>query len=258
MSAYQGEYARLYDLFYGDKPYDNEAAFCDRLLREYARGASERLLDVACGTGQHAVRFAARGWEVVGVDQSADMLRQARERSTGDGVTFVEQDMRQLNLPVKSFDAAVCLFDSIGYAVTNEGVIGTLSGVRRHLRPGGLLVAEFWHAPPMLCHHEPVRVREWETPEGRVVRISRTAVDSVAQVARVEYSVYLVPTDGSYAIWSEVHENRFFLVQEMDLILRNAGFEPLEWNAGFEASGQIDESTWHVVVLARATGDNAR
>src|SRR5947207_12731675 len=126
MSTYRGQFADLYDVFHAEKAYDEEAAFLDQLLRKHAEGPVRTLLDVACGTGQHSVRFADRGWEVVAVDESADMLRRARERSTDGAVTFVRQDMRELDLPSASFDAAVCLFDSIGYAVTNEGVASTL------------------------------------------------------------------------------------------------------------------------------------
>lgn len=257
MSVYQGEYADLYDLFYAEKPYDDEVEFTDRLLREHAHGPSQRLLDVACGTGQHAVRFAARGWDVVGVDLSADMLRRARDREGGSSVTFLQQDMRALDVPGKPFDAAVCLFDSIGYGVTNDAIVGTLSGVRRHLRPGALFVAEFWHAPPMLRDYEPARVREWETEHGRVLRISRTTLDVAAQLARVEYSVYRLRQDGSYTSWNEVHENRYFLIQEMDLLLHMAEFEPLQWLAGYNADAQLDDSTWHVLVLAQVSGGEA-
>lgn len=254
MSVYAGEYAQLYDLFYADKPYDEEASFIDQLLREHATGPSHRLLDVACGTGQHSVRLAAHGWDVVGVDQSQDMLRVAEERSGESAVTFVQQDMRTLDLPFASFDAAVCLFDSIGYGATNDAIVATLSGIHRHLRPDGLFAFEFWHAPPMLNEHEPVRVRQWETGNGLVLRISETTLDVVAQLARVAYSVYQLRADGSYRYSSEVHENRYFLVQEMGLLLHLAGFEPLRWLAGFHGTAPIDRSTWHVVALARAVG----
>lgn len=254
MSVYAGQYAQLYDLFYADKPYDDEVSFIDQLLREHATGPSQRLLDVACGTGQHSIHFAARGWDVVGVDQSQDMLRAAEERRGDSAVSFVQQDMRALGLPCTSFDAAVCLFDSIGYGVTNDAIIATLSGVRRHLRPDGLFAVEFWHAPPMLKDYEPVRVRQWETGNGTVLRISKTTLDVVAQLARVDYSVYQLRPDGSYRYSNEVHENRYFLVQEMDLLLHVAGFEPLRWLAGFHGTAPIDRSTWHVVALARAVG----
>jgi SAM-dependent methyltransferase len=253
MSVYEGEYAGLYDLFYADKPYDAEVEFTDRLLRDHASGPSRRLLEVACGTGQHAVRFAKRGWEVVGVDLSEDMLRRARSRPGSDGIDFRQQDMRQLDVPFKGFDACTCLFDSLGYAVTNDAIHETLSRVRRHLRPEGLFVAEFWHAPPMLRDYEPTRAREWETPDAVVLRISRTTLDVVAQLARVKYSVYQLRRDGTYGSWTEEHENRYFFIPEMDLLLRMSGFEPLKWMAGF-GDAEVDESTWHVVVLARVAG----
>ena len=258
MSVYQGEYADLYDLFYAEKNYDAEVAFTDALLRKHAHGPSKRLLEVACGTGQHAIRFAAKGWDVVGVDLSGDMVRRAREREGAAGITFFQQDMRDLDVPAKDFDAATCLFDSLGYAVTNDGIVSTLSRIRRHLRPGALFVAEFWHAPPMLRDFDPVRVREWETPQGTIVRVSRTSLEVAMQVAQVEYSVYQLRKDGTYGCLIEVHRNRYFLVQEMDFFFRQTGFEPMKWFAGFDRDAQVDASTWHVVVLARVPGGEVR
>lgn len=257
MSVYAGEYAELYDLFYADKPYDEEVSFIDALLREHSTGPTKTLLDVACGTGQHSVGLASRGWEVVGVDQSADMLRAAENRRGDTAVSFVQQDMRALALPVTGFDAAVCLFDSIGYGVTNDAIVATLVGIRRHLRDDGLFAVEFWHAPPMLKDHEPVRVRQWDTGSGTVLRISRTTLDVVAQRARVDYSVYQLSSDGSYRHSSEVHENRYFLVEEMNLLLHVAGFEAIRWMAGFDGTAPIDSSTWHVLALARARAEDS-
>jgi hypothetical protein len=74
----------------------------------------------------------------------------------------------------------------------------------------------------------------------------------------VEYSVHQLRQDGTHGSWNEVHENRYFLIQEMNLLLHSSGFEPLQWLAGFDAEAQVDGSTWHVVVLARVANGDAR
>ena len=75
-----------------------------------------QVLDLACGTGNMAIRLAKRGYKVTGVDSSKDMLDVARDKAAREGLclSFVQQDMRYLESE-KQFDAAVCLFDSLNY-----------------------------------------------------------------------------------------------------------------------------------------------
>jgi SAM-dependent methyltransferase len=252
MIAYNTDFAALYDVFYRDKPYDAEAAFVDGLLREHGAKPG-RLLDVACGTGQHAVRFADAGWTVVGVDQSPAMLAAAEARRTGRALTFLQQDMTALALDEPPFDAAACLFDSIGYALTNARIRSTLTGIRHQLRDGGLFVMEFWHAAAMLTSYEPRRERLWTVGDGSVTRVSETSLDVRRQIARVAYHVIRRDLSGRVTSDSrETHENRFFLVQEMDCLLAGSGFDVIRWYSGFSKIGRIDASTWHIVALARA------
>ena len=164
---------------------------------------------------------------------------------------FETQDMRSLHLGSQQFDAAICLFDSIGYVETNDAVALVFEGVRRHLREGGLFLFEFWHAPAMLTSYEPVRVRRWHTADGVVLRISETSLDVPLQLARVAYSIYELRKDGTYSSLSETQSNRFFLVQEMAALLHGAGFVPLEWFDGYRTNTNIGPDTWHVVALAR-------
>jgi ubiquinone/menaquinone biosynthesis C-methylase UbiE len=252
VSAYAGRFADLYDLFHRDKPYAEEAAFVDRILRERVEGPTDTLLDVACGTGRHANAFADLGWTVAGVDVSADMIRNAAARA-GDRVRFLVQDMRSLELPGDTFDAAVCLFDSIGYAITNAALLATLQGIARHLRIGGMLVIEFWHAAAMLTSFEPYRLREWSTQDGVVLRTSSTTLEIPSQVATVDYVVHRHDAAG-YSRLEERHRNRFFLVQEMALLLEAAGFEDMTWYAGYQEQVAIDRTTWHILAAARVAG----
>ena len=258
MSVYGADFAELYDVFHREKPYDDEAVFIDTLLRAEAVGPSERILDIACGTGSHAIRLARRGWAVLAVDRSTEMLRVAEEKAKDLPVRFFQRDMQHLELPEHGFDAAICLFDSIGYALTNEGIARTLTGIRRHLRPGGLFLVEFWHAPAMVRGFDPIRVRDWKVFDGSITRTSTTTLDVARQVARVTYRVDRTSKAGRHAMWTEEHENRFFLVQEMALFLHSAGFTPIHFLAGFDVAGSIELDTWHVLGLARATSSVPR
>jgi SAM-dependent methyltransferase len=255
VTSYAGRHAELYDLFYASKPYGEEARFVDRQLRAHASGPTRRVLDLACGTGSHALELAALGYEVVGVDYSEAMLRRASAKAVpGPGsARFEVGDMRALRLDGPPFDAVICLFDAIGYAQTNEALLATLRSVRAHLRPGGLFLFEFWHAAAMLRGFDPVRVRRFATGDSEVLRVSETALDVARQLARVAYSVYELKPDGTYEAFAETQVNRYFLVQEMAGWLESVGLSPIEWFGGF-ADEQVDERTWHVVALARAPG----
>ena len=253
MSSYVGRHAELYDLFYADKEYALEAAFVDRCLRANGGRGQGRLLELACGTGRHAVEFDRLGYDVVATDYSEDMLAQAKIRSQVEGspISFQQFDMRELNLGQQQFDTAVCLFDSIGYVQTNDAVRKVFNGIWQHLNAGGLFVFEYWHAAAMLVGYDPVRIRRWTTDSGQIVRISETSVDTASQTCRVDYTIYELRPDGSYTEIRESQVNRFFLVQEMAVLLKSAGFDPLHCYAGFCDDENVDQNTWHVVAVAR-------
>lgn len=251
MTSYAGRHAELYDLFYADKPYAAEARFLHDALALHARGSTRRVLDLACGTGRHALALEALGHEVTGVDHSRSMLAVARARAAAAHslVRFEEGDLRALALDGAPYDAALCLFDSIGYVAENEALGRTLRGIFPNVRAGGLLAVEFWHAATMLRNHDPVRVRRWSLPGCDVVRISETTLDVPRQLATVSYTVYEHRVDGTYTQFREVQTNRYFLVQEMAHWLSAAGFQPVAWHDGF-TNREISADTWHVLALA--------
>jgi SAM-dependent methyltransferase len=258
-TIFRGRLAELYDLFYADKPYAGEARFVAGCLKRF--GPARKLVELACGTGRHARAFERLGYDVTATDSSADMLARARRRAAAEKsrIAFRRADLRRLELPPAQFDAAVCLFDSIGYVETDAGVAAALAGVRRSLRPGGLFVFEFWHAPAMLRRFDPVRVRTWRSGRAEIVRISRTTIDAAKRVGQVNYLVLELRGDGSYGRTDEVHRCRAFHAPEMRKLLRAAQLEPLKMYAGFSRREKLTDQDWHVVAVARrpkSTGRN--
>lgn len=113
--------------------------------RELNLAGGSRVLDVACGTGRHAVALAARGHQVTCVDMSADYLAATRRRAQSQGVEveLVQADMRDLSsLPQGSFDAAVNMYTSFGYFHRDEDNVRSLAAIADVLRPGGRLLVD--------------------------------------------------------------------------------------------------------------------
>ncbi len=235
---YSGRFAELYDALYADKDYAAEASFVS--ARVTAVGAAPRVLDVACGTGRHAEELARLGVDVAGVDASADMIALARRRlpsaplRVGDMTRLDERGV---------FDAAVCLFDSLGYARTDAGVSSTLRGMAGAVRAGGLVVVEVWHAAAMFAHFEPVRLRRLP---GGVIRFSETSVDARTAVATVRWTLC---APGAPPL-EETHQGRMFLAPELARFIEDAGLELSSLTGGFsDEPPSLD--TFHLVAVAR-------
>ena len=253
MQAYGEEHAALYDCFYADKPYDAEAAFVAECLKDAGINPPARLLELACGTGRHAIAFERMGFEVVGVDSSSGMLAcaKARCKAAASKVALQNQDMSNLELSGPPADAATCLFNSIGYLQTNEAIGKALLAISRHLRMGGALILEYWHAPAMLRYYEPVRVRRWTTAGREIIRISETTLEPARHLAHVAYDILEIQDGQLICRIRETQANRYFLAQEVELLLRQAGFEPLRHYGGFSNDAAIGLDTWHIVTIAR-------
>ena len=159
--------------------------------------------------------------------------------------------MRDFQLPSKEFDAAICLFDSIGYLKTDDGVRDAFTAIWNHLRPSGLFIVEFWHAPAILNQYSPVRVRRRKNSDREIVRISDTMLDRGKRLADIDYTIYELKNDGTYSSFRETHINRYFSVDEMKRFVSGAKFEPVRFFAGFNEQEPITDDTWHVVAVSR-------
>jgi SAM-dependent methyltransferase len=253
VGIYDGRHAELYDLFYGAKPYAAEVSYLHNLLQQLPGRAVRRILDIACGTGSHAIELEKLGYEIVGSDISEDMLARAREkaRAVSSTVRFERQDMRYLDVASRPFDAVLCLFDAIGHVQTTAAIKQTFDAVHRHLRDDGLFVLEFWHAAAMAGHHDPVRLRRLATDRGEVLRLSETTVDHASQCATVKHTIYDLRRDGTYQIAVEQQVSRFFSLQEMSTLLDDCHFDVLQHYSGYSSDQNLSPEAWHIVLVAR-------
>ncbi len=133
-------FSAYYDLLTDNVEYEKRAEYFCKLI---ATAGQEKgiLLDLACGTGSLSVEFAKRGFEVIGVDISPQMLTVAREKAYEQGadVLLLCQPMQELDL-YGTVDAAVCALDSINHLESAEDVKETFRKVSLFMNPGGVFV----------------------------------------------------------------------------------------------------------------------
>lgn len=139
MDAYTS-FARVYDMFMDNVPYEEWCDYITGLLKEY--GISNGLvLDLGCGTGSMTELLAARGFDMIGVDCSEDMLEMALEKrmASGRDILYLQQDMRDLEL-YGTVRAVVCLCDSINYLLDVQDLETVFRLVNNYLDPGGIFI----------------------------------------------------------------------------------------------------------------------
>ncbi len=134
--------APYYDLLTTDVDYNSWADYYMKIFgREKIPVHS--ILDLACGTGTLSYILAERGFEVIGVDASADMLSEAFAKSAESNAAvlpmFINQTMEGLDL-YGTVDAAVCCLDGINYLPGIGNVLAAFRRVQLFLEPGGIFI----------------------------------------------------------------------------------------------------------------------
>lgn len=243
-------YAKFYDLFYQDKDYQAEIDFLEKAA-DFLPGMS--ILDLGCGTGGHALPFAARGYRVTGVDLSEGMIEQAqRKAAAGDlKAEFCLGDIRSLDLG-RTFDVVISMFAVMGYQTSNDDFYAATRVARKHLAAGGLFIFDAWFGPAVMHERPETRVREIPSGEERVIRIASPELDPLANTVTVNYTILRLAGNQVMEEVRESHPMRFFFVPEVAFFAHQAGFQVEKICPFLNAERIPDERDWNVTWVLRA------
>jgi SAM-dependent methyltransferase len=252
-SSFGEAYSGAYDSLYADKDYEAECDMIERLFADHSSRPIGGVLDLGCGTGGHAIPLANRGYRVLGVDRSPQMLDAARNKASGlaDFPDFREGDVTTVRLNAK-FDAVVMMFAVLGYQTQPVDLAATLETVREHLRDGGIFIADVWYGPAVLAQRPGDRVKEVPTDTGRLVRSASGKLDPDRSVSTVNYRVAEYDGDRLVRETSEEHVMRYFSLPELADLFEPAGLRLVHSEAFMEPDRPLDTTTWNATVLARA------
>lgn len=133
-------FARYYDGLTKNVEYQKQADYLETLCERLGH-APGLTLDLACGTGSLTVELCKRGWDIYGIDGSPEMLSEAMQKASGEGlaVLFLCQKMQNIDL-YGTVDTVVCSLDSINHLTVSQDVQKTFDRVSLFLNPGGYFI----------------------------------------------------------------------------------------------------------------------
>lgn len=245
-------YAKFYDTLYREKDYTGEVDYIERLFKKYAeKPPIQTILDLGCGSGGHAIPLVERGYQVTGVDRSAEMLSAAREKSKGDNPEFLQSDLTDIALGRK-FDAVISMFAVLSYITENRDLLRAFQKIREHLRPGGLFFFDAWFGPAVLTDRASDRYKIIENSGERVIRFAHPQMDILSHTVIVNYKVMRLSGNQLIDEFDESHPMRFFFPLEVEHYLQTCGFELLSMHTFMNEECPLTENEWNMAVIARA------
>jgi len=246
------KYAQFYDLLYNDKNYRGEVDYVDRLIRQYSAKRGKTLLDIGCGTGNHDIWFAKKGYRVTGIDRSREMIAIARDKaSVKNNLRFYMRDASKFILRRK-FDVAVSLFHVMSYMTANRTIIKSLENIRRHLNKSGLFIFDFWHGPAVLTKRPALKTKIVKDGERLIRRTAVPNMDVNMHTVDVRYEINAKSKKGCLGKGiNERHVMRYFFLPELYSMLETAGFEVMKCLKWMSSNKPPDSNCWSGVIIAR-------
>jgi SAM-dependent methyltransferase len=244
MKSMQGWYRRLFGPDYLKLDWhDTTEAEVEGLIRMLSLDESDRVLDLCCGYGRHAVPLASHGCQVTGLDLSEAMLAEAEANAQRADcrVDWVRADVRDVPFEAE-FDVALNLFTSFGYFEREGDNLAALAAAREALVPGGYFVLDTINHDYMVRSFQP---ENWyDRPEGWV--LERREFDALE--SRVNSTWTLIEPDGSTR--SYPNSIRTYTFAELRTLLTLVGFDVLQANGGYKGE-TLDWNAARMVIVSR-------
>ncbi len=219
MASYES-FAQVYDTFMDNIPYEEWEEYLSGLL--YERGIREGLvLELGCGTGTMTELLACRGYDMIGVDNSPEMLEIAAEKreKSGHDILYLLQDMRCFEL-YGTVRAIVCVCDSLNYILDEEDLLQVFRLADNYLDPGGYFIFDMnteYKYREILGETTIAENRE----EGSF--IWENYYDEEEKLNEYELTLFLPERNGLYRKYEEEHTQKAYDPDEVCGLLEKAG-----------------------------------
>ncbi|MBQ7172685.1 MAG: class I SAM-dependent methyltransferase [Clostridia bacterium] len=256
--SYHGYFAlaEVYDLFNAGLDYESFANYIEAAFDRFLERRPQLLLDLACGTGRMTKILSGRGYDMIGVDGSAEMLAKAAENCGYDPkILYLLQDMRSFEL-YGTVGAVISCLDSVNYLTKKEDLAACFDRVHNYLDPDGLFLFDV-NTPYKFetVYGDESYLFEGELNKGGeflpVFCAWQNHYVKKSRLCSFDLSVFYGEKDGKYRREDESQIERCYTREELEKALQDNGFEVLGVFGGFDFSAP-KKATERMFFAARA------
>ena len=152
--------SKYYHILYKNRNHQEAVIFLSKLIEFLKPKLSDKIIDLACGKGRHSIYLNKLGYNVTGVDLSANSINEANSFAN-ENLKFEIADLRDLPYN-KTFDIGLNLFTSFGYFDSDEVNIKVFSQFNKILKPNGIILVDFLNASKIYAQTNCVESKEIE------------------------------------------------------------------------------------------------
>jgi len=241
--------AYVYDKLMYDVNYKEWADYIEKIF-EVNNIKPSLVLDLGCGTGSFCLEMDKRGYDMIGIDSSVDMLSCAKDKSIDRDILYLNQDMTDFEL-YGTVDAIVCLMDSINYLIYKKDIKKVLALVKNYLNPGGLFIFDI---------NTPYKFKNifkdnvfYDVSED-ITYIWQNSFDAKKGLCEFDLTIFVKDGD-SYKRYDEIHYERCYEIEDLKRMVIGSGLELLNVYDSLKLSSPSKNSQ-RVFFVCRKGGNN--
>ena len=266
MEAYS-DFARVYDELMDNIPYELWGERLNEMIQKYGVSKPERevetaleaernlVLDLGCGTGTMTEIMYAKGYDMIGVDLSDDMLNIAMEKRERNGsqILYLKQDMRELEL-YGTVGTVFSLCDSINYILEEDELLEVFSLVNNYLFPGGIFIFDF-----NTIHKYRDVMGDVTIAENRenCSFIWENYYDPADEINEYDLTLFLREADGRFCRFLETHYQRGYTLGQMEELVRRSGMKVVA-SMDADTMGAVTDQSQRVYIVAKEQGKDTK
>lgn len=226
------DFAFIYDELMDDVDYNKWVEYIEDIIKD-EKAEVQNILELACGTGNMTIPLTKKGYDIAGIDISAEMLEVAMEKAEKEGVKLVllQQDIAELEFDMEDLDCVLCACDGFNYLTYDDDLEYVFSKVYEILKEKGIFIfdiSSYYKISNILGNNTFTEKRD------DTVYMWQNYFDPEEDLVDMELTFFVKNEEGTFDRFDELHQQRAYVTDDIIEKLNDAGFKNVKAYGDFK------------------------